>query len=89
MTVKASVSISDKQNALARELVEQGRFSSLSAVVQHGLELVRQETELKNAEIEALRVLLEDRRRDSELSQEQGRDATLNMLARKRADRGL
>lgn len=89
MTVKASVSISDKQNALARELVEQGRFSSLSAVVQHGLELVRQETELKSAEIEALRVLLEDRRGDVELSQAQGRDAALSMLARKRADRGL
>jgi len=46
MSVKASVSISDQQDSFARRLVEEGRYASLSAVVQRGLELLRQETEL-------------------------------------------
>ena len=62
MSVKASVSISDQQDSFARKLVEDGRFASLSAVVQRGLELVREETELKDAELAVLQNLLADRR---------------------------
>jgi len=51
VSVKASVSISDQQDSFARRLVEEGRYASLSAVVQRGLELLRQETELRDAEL--------------------------------------
>jgi len=62
MTVKTSISLTDEQEAFARPLVRSGRFASLSAVLQHGLEMVRRETELHEAEVEALRQLLADRR---------------------------
>lgn len=61
MSVKASVSISDQQDSFARKLVEEGRYASLSAVVQRGLELVREETEMKEAELAALKALIEER----------------------------
>jgi antitoxin ParD1/3/4 len=41
MTVKPSVSLSDDQHAFAKDLVERGKFLSISAVLQHGLELAR------------------------------------------------
>ena len=62
MTVKTSVSLTDSQEAFARELVAKGRFPSLSAVLQHRLELLRSEKELEEAELAALRALLETRR---------------------------
>ena len=55
MFVKVSVSISGQQEAFARKLVEEGRFSNLSALVQHGLELVREEMGLKAEELAALK----------------------------------
>ncbi len=89
MSVKASVSISDQQDTFARKLVEEGRFSSLSAVVQRGLELVREETELKDAEIEALKALIAERRAGEFVSVEEGRQRTKALIAAKRARYGL
>ena len=43
MTVKTSISLTDSQEAFARNLVERGRYPSLSAVLQHGLETVNKE----------------------------------------------
>ncbi|NTZ89829.1 ribbon-helix-helix domain-containing protein [Agrobacterium tumefaciens] len=89
MSVKASVSISDQQNSFARRLVEEGRYASLSAVVQRGLELLRQETELKDAEIAALRDLLAERGQGEFISMEDGKDRTAAMIAAKKAGYGL
>lgn len=89
MTVKASVSISDQQDEYARQLVEDGRYSSLSAVVQRGLELVRQETELKDAELAALKALIADRLKGEFVSLEEGRKRTEAMIAAKRVRYGL
>jgi len=89
MAVKASVSISEQQEMFARRLVEDGRYSSLSAVVQHGLELVREETELKEAELEALRALIAERMAGEFVSLEEGRERTKAMIAAKRASYGL
>jgi len=89
MSVKASVSISEQQDEYARRLVEEGRYSSLSAVVQRGLELVREETELKDAQIEAFRALIAERRAGEFVSMEEGRRRTEAMLAAKRARYGL
>lgn len=61
MTVKTSISLTDQQEAFARSLVHAGQFSSLSSVVQQGLDLLRSKTEAKNLETEALRLLLRER----------------------------
>lgn len=89
MTVKSSISLTDSQDAFARALVAEGRYPSLSAVLQHGLEMLRTETEAKRAEIDALRALLEERRRGPFVSLEEGQAETQRMLARKRAELGL
>jgi len=89
MSVKASVSISDQQDIFARRLVEEGRYASLSAVVQRGLELLRQETELKEAELAVLRELLVERGQGEFISVEDGKDRTAAMIAAKKASYGL
>lgn len=89
MSVKASVSISKSQDAYARTLVEEGRYASLSAVVQRGLELVRAETEARDLETAALRALLEERAKGPFVPLEESRDETKAMLVRKRSELGL
>jgi antitoxin ParD1/3/4 len=64
MTVKSSISLTDAQDAFVRRLVAEGRYSSVSAVLQQGLELLRRETD----ETEALRLLLEQRRKETPIS---------------------
>lgn len=63
MTVKSSVSLTDQQAAFAKGLVEQGRYSSLSAVIQQGLEMLREAQDARQAEVDALRALLRERAR--------------------------
>lgn len=89
MTVKASISLTDAQERFARRLVAEGRFSSLSAVMQHGLDRLRQEVEREEAEREALRALLEERRRGPFVPMDEFRERTERMIARKRAESGL
>lgn len=89
MSVKASVSISEQQETFARGLVGEGRYASLSAVVQRGLELVREEIEAKEAERVALRALLRERADGSFHSFDESHEATEAMLAEKRRERGL
>ncbi|MDO1584982.1 type II toxin-antitoxin system ParD family antitoxin [Rhizobium oryzicola] len=89
MTVKTSVSISDQQDAFARRLVEEGRYSSVSAVVQQGLELLREQTEMKEAELAALKALLDERRKGPFLTMEESKQQIREMIARKKAEYGL
>lgn len=84
MTVKTSISLTDSQETFARELVELGRYPSLSAVIQHGLELLRTEREAQEAETAALRTLIEERRRGPFISLKEGRERTERMIAAKR-----
>jgi len=89
MSVKSSISLTDSQDAFARALVAEGHYSSLSAVIQHGLEMLRAETEAKRAETEALRQLLEQRRRGPFLDEEESQAHLRALLARKKAELGL
>lgn len=89
MTVKASISLTDAQDDFARALVAQGRYASLSAVLQHGLDLLREETELRAAETGALRALLAERRDGPFQSNTDARIATHDMIAAKRAAHDL
>lgn len=89
MSVKASVSISEQQEAFARGLVGDGRYASLSAVVQRGLDLLREEIEAKEAERVALRALMLERAGGSFVPLAEARGDTETMLAAKRRERGL
>lgn len=89
MSVKASVSLTDAQEDFARGLVAAGRFPSLSAVVQQGVELLREQTEARAAETEALRALLAERRAGRFVEVAEARARTRAMLEAKRAAHGL
>ncbi len=84
MTVKISISLTDEQHAFAHTLVETGRYASLSAVVQHGLDLVRQHTDAEMLETEALRELLSRRCRGEFVSADEMDVRLARMFAEKR-----
>jgi len=81
MTVKSSISLRDDQHAFARTLVESGRFPSVSAVVQHGLDLLREQDSDSQADRTALKALLAERAAGSFVSA----DALRARLAERRA----
>lgn len=89
MTVKPSVSLSDDQHAFAKDLVERGKFPSISAVLQHGLELVRARQETERLEAEALKALLARRRDGPVISTEEMSRRVETMIERKRRTLGL
>lgn len=89
MSTKASAPISNQQDIFARKLVEEGRYASLSAAVQRGLELVRQETELKEAELAVLQDLLNNRRQGGFVAVEEGEKRTGTMMADRKSAYGL
>ena len=89
MSVKASVSISKQQDTFARKLVEDGRYSSLSAVVQRGLEMLREETEAKEAELAAFRALIAERQAGPFLNKEESHQQIEALIAEKKASYGL
>ena len=89
MSVKSSISLTDQQAAFARQLVERGRYSSLSAVMQHGLDLLRQQTERQDAETEALRLLIEQRWGGEFIADHEMKDRLSEMAERKRREHGL
>lgn len=62
MTVKTSISLTDDQDAYTRALVAQGRYPSISAVLQRGLEMLRRDDETHHAKIRALQTLIDERR---------------------------
>jgi antitoxin ParD1/3/4 len=84
MSVKASVSLTDQQDSFARNLVADGQYSSLSAVVQRGLELVRSESERERVELGALRAFFEERAAGPFIPAAEGRRRTEDMIAAKR-----
>ena len=61
MTVKPTISLTDQAHEFARSLVDQGKFASLSAVVQHGLQLIQREEAEHQARLEAIRADLDRR----------------------------
>lgn len=87
MTVKTSISLTDDQEAYARRLVESGQYPSLSAVLQRGLDMLRHDTEAREAELAALRSLIDQRRGESFVDLDEGEVETRAMLLRKRQAR--
>lgn len=89
MTVKSSISLTDEQHAFARTLVDEGRFASLSAVLQQGVDLLRQRMYAEEAETAALRELL-SRRRKGRFVSDREMDKRLDaMITEKRREHGV
>ncbi len=84
MTIKSSISLSDEQFQFAKRLVEAGRFSSVSAVLQQGVELLRQQLDDNLLEREALAEVLKQRRAGSFISASALDERLEQMIARKR-----
>ena len=85
MTAKTSISLTDAQEAYARKLVARGSYSSLSAVLQHGLELLRARQESDEIETDALRALLDARRQGKFIEVKEAREHTRRMIAARKA----
>lgn len=84
MTVKTSISLTDDQEAYARSLIEGGQYPSLSAVLQRGLDMLRRDNEVHDAEVAALRSLIDRRRSGTFIGLDKGETETRLMLERKK-----
>lgn len=65
MMIKLTISLTDEQHAFAKALVDNGRYPTLNAVLQQGVDLLRLHrlhTDAEAAEGAALRELLSRRR---------------------------
>jgi hypothetical protein len=88
MTLKASVSVLERQDAFAREGVAQACICSLNAVVQHELELLHTRTEREVGVLAALRAFFAERRDGAFENPESSRTATAALIGAKRAAHG-
>lgn len=88
MTVKSSVSLTDEQHAFARALVESGHYSSLSAVLQHGVDLLSQRVDAEKLETTVLRDLLSRRRKGAFVGADAMDTRLAGMVADKRRAHG-
>lgn len=84
MAVKSSISLSEQQSAFAHRLVEEGRFPSVSAVLQNGLDLLQQRTEAEDAETAALKAVLANRARGEFVSAPEMDARIATMIDKKR-----
>ncbi|MDG4721528.1 MULTISPECIES: ribbon-helix-helix domain-containing protein [Thalassospira] len=89
MTVKSSISLTDTQGAFVRELVDNGTYPSASAVLQQGLELLRQKSEIEQLETEALRAVLQSRRDGKFIPASKIKDRLTSIATRKREKHAL
>ena len=89
MTVKSTISLTDEQHAFATALVEAGRYASLSAVLQQGVDLLRQRIDAEELETAALRELLSRRRAGAFVDAEQMDARQAGPLADTRRAHGL
>ena len=89
MGVKSSISLTDEQHAFARALVDAGRYSSLSAVLQQGVALLQQRLDAPELEHAAMRDLLSGRRQGEFVSAQAMDTRLARMIADKRRAHGL
>ena len=89
VAVKSSISLTNEQYAFAKALVEAGRYPSLSAVLQQGVDLLRLRMDAEELETEALRELLSRRRKGVFVGTERMDKRLAGMIADKRRAHGL
>ncbi len=71
VVIKSSVSLREDQHAFAKALVKAGRFPSVSAVLQQGLDLLQQQDADIQADRTALQALLQQRANGAFISADQ------------------
>ncbi|MBY0321235.1 MAG: type II toxin-antitoxin system ParD family antitoxin [Reyranella sp.] len=84
MAVKSSISLTDDQHSFAKTVVDSGRFPSVSAVVQQGIELLREKMEDEALERAALAEILGNRPSGAFLSAATMDSRLSKMIAKKR-----
>lgn len=84
MTVKSSISLTDDQYSFAKALVDTGRFPSVSAVLQQGVELLRRQMGDEALERAALAEMIAQRRSGKFVSGSKMDERLTRMLIRKR-----
>lgn len=84
MTVKSSISLTNNQHSFAKTLVDSGRFPSVSAVLQQGIELLREKIEDEALERAALAEILGKRRSGPFLSATRMDTRLSRMIGKKR-----
>ena len=84
MAVKLSISLTDEQHRFAKELVDDERYSSVSAVLQQGIDLLRQRMHNDDLERAALKDLLDPRSVGAFVSGAQMDKSIARMVAKKR-----
>jgi antitoxin ParD1/3/4 len=84
MTVKSSISLTDDQHSFVKALVDSGRFPSVSAVMQRGIELLREKMEDEALERPALAEILGNRRSGPFLSAARMDSRLSRMIGKKR-----
>jgi antitoxin ParD1/3/4 len=84
MTVKSSISLTDEQHSFAKKLVEAGRYSSVSAVLQQGIDLLRQRMQDDDLQRAALKALLDQRAAGAFVSGAQMDKSIARMITEKR-----
>ena len=89
MTVKTSISLNDAQAEFARDLVEQGAFPSISAVAQHGIDLIRQRQDAEQTDMQALKALMQARVEGPFIGADAFGKRVDALLAKKRRANGL
>ena len=89
MTVKLSISLTDQQAEYARKQVEEGRFSSTSAVIQQALEAKRREDEEYEAWKAGFAEMMTRRAEGPHIPIEEFDKRVQEMLLRKRKQYGL
>lgn len=89
MTVKTSVSMTDQQDAFIKRMVEEGRFASASAVVQHSIEMLRQQKETEEEEMKAIRAFFEERAKGPFISADEFDTRIDTMIENKRKQYGV
>ena len=89
MTVKTSVSLTEEQHAFAKALVEAGRYGSISAVIQQGLDLLRRRFVVEDLERWALHEVMSRRRAGRFIGAEEMDDRLSRITAGKRRDHGV
>ena len=84
MTVKSSISLTDEQHRFVKELVEAGRYSSVNAVLQQGIDLLRQRMQDDDLQRTALKALLDQRAAGAFVSSAQMDRTIAQMITEKR-----
>ena len=97
MNVNAPITLTDEQAAYARDLVAEGGFPDVAAVLAHAFDLLRDEPALDDEvephaypmPVEEFRALLAERMKGPFIGMEEANAQVEAMIAAKRAELGL